>query len=258
MPHKIATCTQCRKEFEYNSIPSRPTRTFCGMKCIGKYRSDHPAEFRPIFTRMQEGKTHGHKFPTPESFYIEENFHGMPWNKKENEPNDLFTAFQIYLERGVGRSIETFFIKYGERGKNHFSRLADLTKVAQHWQWDMRADAYDKYVNQKRTDEWVQRQVTLDEMNWNDGLKLRTAAMEALSKANLTESEVKDVVAVLKLATDMMGAPLAGKSWTQDNVKLLMESLPMSVRPMIAKVFYAELSSSKPEQIVNGEGKLLE
>lgn len=130
--------------------------------------------------------------------------HGAPapveiWHRQHDEPNKAYTAFQLYLKLGPGRSLDRasyFWTHKAELPKDLKYRASGrFTGWCQKFSWTERAKAYDDRLKREE----IQRQFRLERDDAREWAKTLVANRRFLN-------DLKDLV--LQRATEILAMPL--------------------------------------------------
>lgn len=119
-----------------------------------------------------------------------------PWDRQKGESEKAFEAFAVYRDMGVERSITAVS-----------KQLAKSRQLVDRWkhkyQWEERAQKYDKYLDKKAREEVEKSRKDMIKRHIGIAKTLQGKALTALANVNLDEMSIKEIRAVLKMATEL-------------------------------------------------------
>lgn len=110
------------------------------------------------------------------------------WERRDDEPNQLFDRFEIFRLLGPSRSLYAAYTAWRERQGNTARKSAQKRAglpqswrlAAERWDWAKRAEAFDEHERAQQVAEWQRRRDELREHEWKFSQELLDKARQML------------------------------------------------------------------------------
>lgn len=120
----------------------------------------------------------------------------LPWERQEDESVQAYEAFVIYRDLGLARTAAKVTRELQK------SRTL-IQRWKRQWYWDERVLAYDNELQKEKYDEDVKAVRAMKKRHIKIAVQLQAKAMEALKELDARDLTPGNILAYLKLATDI-------------------------------------------------------
>jgi hypothetical protein len=127
-----------------------------------------------------------------------------PWDKLPDEPDSWYVRFRRYMLLGSNRTVYATYVREClESGKSKPSALPGAWgRRSREFNWEHRANAWDKANSAVEEEEWHQRRQKLREKEWAVSELLFQKAEAALRDLELV-GRIQNIANALKIASEL-------------------------------------------------------
>lgn len=166
-----------------------------------------------------------------------------PWDKQPGETAKEYAMFVTYasLPNSTRTLKQTTRIYSGKPGAVN---TETARAAARKNNWIERAAAWDVEKLRRKEQQWLERDASRREQDYNVGEKLRAKAIEALDYIDEDElRDPKNIARMLELASNLQQAAVPPTRLEADHVKQILSRLPDDRRKVVVELLMARVQN---------------
>ena len=165
------------------------------------------------------------------------------WYQYENENSKNYAYFYAYLELGYKRTLLGAENSVKEENSEKLAKTpsSHIKKLYKKYDWKMRVNAYDKFMNDKlckvndknnieRIQDFSGKVLTFSELSLIDGLEGLRVAREALKQIDKSDLSIKEIVSLQNSSANLIEKAIRAIGTTQSKEFEIMTQIDTKTR----------------------------